>query len=144
MCVWHYRGVFFKNMHRLPKEEKLCSRTKIEQLFADGDSFAQFPLRIVYRIHDKNTPEDRPKFFISVPKRKFKRAVKRVWLRRRVREAYRLHKDIIPPMENKTIDMAFLYIASELYEYAYIERRMIELLNKLATIINQDTTIKTT
>jgi ribonuclease P protein component len=95
-------------MYRLPKEEKLCSRTKIEQLFADGQSYAQYPLRIVYRIHPKNTPEERPQFFISVPKRKFKRAVKRVWLRRRIREAYRLNKHIIPDMGNKTIDMAFL------------------------------------
>jgi ribonuclease P protein component len=95
-------------MYRLPKKEKLCSRTKIEQLFADGHSFAQYPLRIVYRIHPKNTPEELPQFFISVPKRKFKRAVKRVWLRRRIREAYRLNKHIIPDMGNKTIDMAFL------------------------------------
>ncbi len=125
-------------MYRLPKEEKLCSRTKIEQLFADGHSFAQYPLRIVYRIHPKNTPEECPQFFISVPKRKFKRAVKRVWLRRRIREAYRLNKHIIPDMGNNTIDMAFLYTAADMQDYARIEQRMIDTLNKLATIINKE------
>ena len=61
MCVWHLRGVFYNTtmMYRLPKEEKLCSRTKIEQLFAEGQSFAQYPLRIVYRIHPQNTPQER-------------------------------------------------------------------------------------
>lgn len=125
-------------MYRLPKEEKLCSRTKIEQLFADGQSYAQYPLRIVYRIHPKNTPEELPQFFISVPKRKFKRAVKRVWLRRRIREAYRLHKHILPDMGDKTIDMAFLYTATDMQDFAHIEQRMIDTLNKLAVIINKE------
>lgn len=125
-------------MYRLPKEEKLCSRTKIEQLFADGQSYAQYPLRIVYRIHPKNTPEELPQFFISVPKRKFKRAVRRVWLRRRIREAYRLHKHILPDMGDKTIDMAFLYTAADMQDFAHIEQRMIDTLNKLAVIINKE------
>ena len=125
-------------IYRLPKEEKLCSRTKIEQLFADGHSFAQYPLRIVYRIHPKNTPEELPQFFISVPKRKFKRAVKRVWLRRRIREAYRLNKHIIPDMGDKSIDMAFLYTAADMQDYAHIEQRMIDTLNKLAYNINKE------
>lgn len=125
-------------IYRLPKEEKLCSRTKIEQLFADGHSFAQYPLRIVYRIHPKNTPEELPQFFISVPKRKFKRAVKRVWLRRRIREAYRLNKHIIPDMGDKSIDMAFLYTAADMQDYAHIEQRMKDTLNKLATIIKKE------
>ena len=125
-------------IYRLPKEEKLCSRTKIEQLFADGHSFAQYPLRIVYRIHPKNTPEELPQFFISVPKRKFKRAVKRVWLRRRIREAYRLNKHILPDMGDKSIDMAFLYTAADMQDYAHIEQRMKDTLNKLATIIKKE------
>ena len=124
--------------HSLSKSEKLCSRTKIEQLFADGQSFARFPLRIVYRIHPTEATNEQPQFFISVPKRKFKRAVKRVWLRRRVREAYRLHKEILPTMPQHTIDMAFLYIASEQTNYAVIEKSMVEILQKLASNINKD------
>lgn len=122
--------------HCLSKKEKLCSHNKIELLFAEGQSFAQYPLRIVYRIHEKNSPEELPQFFVSIPKRKFKKAVKRVWLRRRVREAYRLNKELLPAMENKSIDMAFLYIANEAFDYHRIEHSMIEILNKLAHNIN--------
>lgn len=120
----------------MSKEEKLCSRKKIEALFAEGQSFAQYPLRVVYNIYDKTTGEELPQFFISVPKRKFKKAVKRVWLRRRVREAYRLHKELLNT-GNKCVDMAFLYIAAEQKEYHIIEQQMIELLKKLSAIINK-------
>jgi hypothetical protein len=39
---------------------------------------------------------------------------------------------------DKTIDMAFLYIAADMQDYAHIEQRMIDTLNKLATIINKE------
>ena len=38
------------NEHSLPKSEKLCSRTAINRLFAEGSAFIVYPLRIVYRI----------------------------------------------------------------------------------------------
>ena len=123
----------------LSKEEKLCSRKKIEQLFAAGSSFAQYPLRIVYRIHEKNNPEELPQFFVSIPKRKFKKAVKRVWLRRRVREAYRLNKQLLPDMESQSIDMAFLYTSNEAMDYHRIEHSMKEILNRLAHNIHKET-----
>ena len=121
----------YNKMYRLTKEEKLCSRTRIELLFAEGKSFAQYPLRIVYRIHEKTTPDEQPQFFISVPKRKFKRAVKRVWLRRRIREAYRLNKHLLSDIENKSVDMAFLYISGEKNDFETIQNRMKEILIKL-------------
>lgn len=125
-------------MYRLSKKEKLCSHTKIEQLFAEGQSFAQYPLRIVYRVHSKTTVDEQNQFFISVPKRKFKRAVKRVWIRRRIREAFRLHKGLLPQLQGYCIYMAFLYIASEQFDYAHIEKRMVEILKKLAKSLDSE------
>ena len=127
-------------MQRLSKNDKLCSRTKIEKLFAEGQSYVQYPLRVVYRIHDKDASDEKHQFFISVPKRKFKRAVKRVWLRRRIREAYRLNQDLLPAHDTKSIDMAFLYMSSEKVEFAIIEQKMKELLKKLATALAGSTT----
>lgn len=133
--IYTYEFFDLKQMLRLSKTDKLCSRTKIENLFAQGQSFIQYPIRVVYRIHPQTTPEETHQFFISVPKRKFKKAVKRVWLRRRIREAYRLHKHILPTIEGFAIDIAFLYLSSEKSEFAIIERRMIEILNKLSNHI---------
>ena len=59
------------NEHSLPKSEKLCSRTAINRLFAEGSAFIVYPLRVVYRIDDDSTAP--PQFFVNIPKRKFKR-----------------------------------------------------------------------
>ena len=53
------------------KSEKLCSRTAINRLFAEGSAFIVYPLRVVYRIDDDSTAP--PQFFVNIPKRKFKR-----------------------------------------------------------------------
>lgn len=122
-------------MLQLSKADKLCSRTKINLLFNKGQAFVVYPLRIVYHIHAKTSETERHQFFINVPKKKFKRAVKRVWLRRRIREAYRQNKALLPAGKNVAADIAFLYIGSEKKEFAVIEQRMKEALARLAEAI---------
>ncbi len=132
------------NEHTLPKAEKLCSRTAINRLFAEGGAFIVYPLRIVYRIDDTEVAP--PRFFINIPKRNFKRAVKRVYLRRRVREAYRLHKEIVTePLlaHEKGLHLAFLYLDKNLNDFCLIEQKMIEALHKLAQLIELKSTEST-
>ena len=93
----------------------------------------------MYRIEESS--RELPSFFISIPKRNFKRAVKRVLLRRRTREAYRLHKQIITePLvrQNRTMQIAFLYLDKKINEYALLERKMTEALQKLAAYIENN------
>ena len=46
---------------------------------------------------------------VSVPKKLFKRAVKRNLLKRRIRESYRLQKDL----PGKPVDILFIYTSPE-------------------------------
>ena len=120
------------NEHSLPKSEKLCSRTAINRLFAEGSAFIVYPLRVVYRIDDGSTAP--PQFFVNIPKRNFKRAVKRVYLRRRIREAYRLHKEILAePLScrHQSMHVAFPYLDKNLNDFHSIERKMGEALHRL-------------
>lgn len=75
--------------------ERLKSRKTIEQLFKGGQSFAQYPLRIVWTEMNEPNGEFPAQFALSVSKKKFKRAVDRNRIRRLVREAYRLNKHIL-------------------------------------------------
>lgn len=66
---------------------------------------------------------------VSVPKRLFKRAVKRNLLKRRLREAYRTQKDILPP---KGYSILFLYNTKEILEYSALREQVATVLQKLA------------
>lgn len=127
--------------NRLYKFEKLCSRSAINMVFSDGKSEISYPLRAVFRVTDApmcgNTPAQ---FLITIPKKKIRTAVGRVLMRRRVREAYRLNREILLPVlaqYGKSIDMAFLYLDTQQLSYAIIESRMKSLLAKIAADVEK-------
>lgn len=131
-----------------PKSERLRHRILIENLFKEGDSFYEFPFRVIWRKVDysllnKNFRHGIPdgigklQFMVSVPKKKRKRAVDRVLLRRRVRESYRRNRlklrNIIEQSDLATFNMALIYIHDKNLDYSFIESKMISILEKLSS-----------
>lgn len=111
-----------------PKQEKLCGTKAIENIFTNGNSFVAYPLRVVYLFSDEDNKENQyASVMISVAKKKFKRAVKRNRVKRLIREAYRLNKLSFIDMlqaHNKRLDIAFLYLKTELPTYSEVEKAM--------------------
>lgn len=116
-------------MLKLHKREKLCSQTAIDALFAGNGTKGAlaFPLRAIFR--QRTDGGKGVRFFISVPKKKLRKAVERVTMRRRIREAYRLNRHLLP--ENADFDVAFIYVASETLPYARVETAVKRLLPQL-------------
>ncbi|MDE7410627.1 MAG: ribonuclease P protein component [Paramuribaculum sp.] len=91
--------------------------TAIQQLFSPGNSeenssIMAYPWRCVWRVNNKRTGGiNCPKFLISVPKKRRRHAVDRVKMRRRMREAYRLHKHLLPA--DVPVEMALIYVADK-------------------------------
>lgn len=120
---------------RLYKKEKLCSAVAIEQLFGPGGAdFARlaYPLRMVARRNPRRRSDAPVAFMISVPKKRLRHAVDRVTMRRRIREAYRLHHHDFPLEEGIRLDTGFVYVADTLMPYSDIERAMLRLLGLMA------------
>lgn len=118
----------------LPKRSRLCSRTAVEMMFAPGgDSRGKiaYPLRGVWRENPGRPGGDRVQFMVTIPKKRLRRAVDRVLMRRRVREAYRLNRHRFEAPEGPKIDIAILYLADETLPYATIERAVCRLLEKI-------------
>ena len=121
--------------HTFGKQERIVSRKLIERLFGGGGSrsMSAYPLRLVY------LPVERDgvgaKVLISVPKRHFKRAVKRNRVKRQVREAYRMHKQLLDGatslMADRTLALAFIWQADELYDSRAVEASVRSLLERL-------------
>ncbi len=120
--------------YKLKKDEKLCSRTAVNNLFDEGKSLMAFPLRAAYRLRPQG--QHPVQFLISIPKKRIHRAVMRVGLRRRVREAYRLtRRELLLPELVKTgwgVDIAFVYLDKTPAPYSVIHEKMTLLLQRIA------------
>lgn len=116
-----------KRYFTLPKEERLCSRKALEELFGGSNkSILAYPVRAVFQ----KTEETGIRIMVSVSKRFFKRAVKRNRIKRQLREAYRLNKHILQPAEGG-LHVAFLWNSNELLPSAKVMEKMQTLLSKI-------------
>jgi len=108
------------------KSEHLCGEKRITRLFTQGEAFIAYPLRVVFIIEPKKD-EEPASVLVSVPKKRFKRAVKRNRLKRLMREAYRLNKQLILEKLNEKqlqIHIAFNYVSDDELDYATVEKKM--------------------
>jgi len=116
-----------------PKSEHLCGDKRIGQLFTQGDAFIAYPLRVVYLIAPKKDVES-ASVMVSVPKKRFKRAVKRNRLKRLMREAYRLNKQPLVALlkENDLqLHVAFNYVSDDELDFVAVEKKMKVALQRL-------------
>ncbi|AHW59365.1 ribonuclease P protein component [Draconibacterium orientale] len=118
--------------HTLKKAERLCSKKVIDELFAEGESFLAFPIKVVYKVTELPQPVPVQAGF-TVSKKIFKRAVKRNRIKRLMREAYRLNKQMLPLLaDEQQMAIFFIFIGKELPTFAQVEKAMKKALYKLA------------
>lgn len=118
----------------LYKKQKLCSATAVDALFDPaGAEFSRlaYPLRAVARIDDRRSSDAPIAFLISIPKKRLRHAVDRVTMRRRTREAFRLNHQDYPLPDGIRVDLAFIYVANGLTDYASVEKAMRRILKAL-------------
>jgi len=113
--------------HTLPKEERLCGKTTVSALISDGKWGATEHLRFCWAA-GRDTGRNR--LMVSVPKKFFKRAVRRNLLKRRMREAYRLQKERLAATG---IDLMLAYSNAEVADFQVIYTEVGEILDRINT-----------
>ena len=120
--------------HTLPKKERLCGKTGISKLLANGKHGNIPGFRFCYL---SGNQMEYNRIMVSVPKKIFKRAVKRNLLKRRIRESWRLQKESL----NATgVDILFTYSTKEILKFEDIQAAVAKIIEK----INKGTAYKIT
>ena len=114
-----------KGQFSFSKDERITNKKVIQKLFESGKKISLSPFIVKY-IFEKN--ERQNKVLISVSKFKIKSSVKRNLLKRRIREAFRLNKNII---KGFGYSFAFVYSSNKVLNYNEINKTLIELLKKI-------------
>lgn len=134
---------------RFRKGERLRLRTLVNYVYDGGRSFYEWPLRAVVR---PLAPDELQRLFphgipagigrlqvmITVPKKRRRRAVDRVLMRRRIREAWRLSRaplrqgvDAAPAETLRSLPVALSYVADRNLDYVVVEKAMKNLICKI-------------
>ncbi len=114
------------------KYERLSSKLLITELFTEGKAISRYPLRIL--VHKVGRQDDAPaKVLISVPKKKFKSAVKRNRIKRQIREAYRKNKHILQngyeDYDSKQLLIGIIYTGKTIPDSSEVEKKLILILH---------------
>jgi ribonuclease P protein component len=119
----------------LPKSERLSGKRHVDALFANGSSFVAYPLRVIYFHTEKDKRTATVSVLIHVPKKKLKHAADRNFVKRRIRENYRLRKhvltDALADCGGQSLLLAFLYLDSRKSAFATVGQAMEKALHTL-------------
>ena len=96
-----------------------------------------FPLRVVYMTmtQDEGDVSLPPtQLLVSVPKKHFKRAVKRNRVKRQVREAYRLQRQIVSlkVKDKQSVVMAFIWLDDKLWPTEMVKQKVGNLMQRIS------------
>jgi|694.fasta_scaffold02527_9 ribonuclease P protein component len=121
-----------------PKRERLTSKKEIDALFQSGEAFFIYPYKLIYRLEAKMPDFEALQALITVPKRFFKLANRRNYLKRIGKESYRLQKhELHSSLIEKNLRLQFIliYQIKETLSYAEIDKSMSQVIKHLRHVV---------
>ena len=121
-------------MQTFPKNERLCGKNIIDNLFANGSSIKESFFRLVWNTEEFDN-DIIAQTLIVVPKIYIKNSANRNILKRRMREAFRVYKSgLYTKIKSKKqqLAIAIIYQKQEILSYKVIEEKIKLILDRLS------------
>ena len=112
-------------IYSLGKKERLSSKKDIGGLLEKGHYGSVEGLKYCFA---PGSSQEVNRILVSVPKKLFRRAVKRNLLKRRIRESYRTQKSLL---EATGVDIMFIYATKEILPFSTISARVGDILKEI-------------
>ncbi|MBP9932223.1 MAG: ribonuclease P protein component [Chitinophagaceae bacterium] len=116
----------------LSAAERLKSKKDIDTLFRQGEAFFVYPFKVFYTF--KPTQHPALQMGVSAPKKLFRQSVQRNYLKRLVREAYRLQKPALQQIqqsEGLQLQLMLVYATTGKFTYDKVYHSIGNILDKL-------------
>ncbi len=120
--------------YSLPKSERLHAEKSIKELFEKGSSFFLYPFKVMFWV-EEGLEESPNQVLFSVSKKKIKKATGRNYIKRRLKEAYRLNKSLLPPAG---LLLGFVFVGEARMSFAELEPKMKLVLQKLPNELSKN------
>lgn len=117
----------------LKKKERLCGKTAVSKLLADGRHGNVSGFHFIYLAENGH---DFSRLLISVPKKIFKRAVKRNLYKRRIRESWRRQKHTL----EVNADILIRYSTKDQLTYEDVYKGIGEIIERLNSLSKKERT----
>ena len=125
---------FLAMEYTLPKSERLHAEKSIKELFEKGSSFFLYPFKVMFWVGE-GLEESPNQVLFSVSKKKIKKATGRNYIKRRLKEAYRLNKSLLPP---SGLLLGFVFVGEAKMSFGELEPKMKQVLQKLPNELSKN------
>ncbi|PRY84376.1 ribonuclease P protein component [Mongoliibacter ruber] len=122
--------------YKLTKNERLHSEKLIKELFNKGSSFFLHPFKVLVLdlpVEDNGTVQ----VLFSVSKKKIKKAVNRNFIKRRMKEAYRLNKNQLQNISANNKLIGLIYVSAEVDTFQNIQKRVLKVIDRINSITDK-------
>ncbi|MBX7183237.1 MAG: ribonuclease P protein component [Bacteroidia bacterium] len=127
-------------MATFTKNERLCGKKQVEQLFNEGKAFMAYPYRVlIHWVDDSN--QEPCQVLVVVSKRSFKRAHDRNRIKRQTREIWRHKKELLYQeliSSNKKCHLGLVFVGKQLPVYGELEKGINKLLKELGNHVGKN------
>ena len=119
------------------KNERTLSKKRVQELYSRGFKLYSDSFTLIW--HKQNLNSEKIRLLISVPKKNIKKAVDRNYVKRLIKECYKINKITIYKLITTHIEIILIYNKIELPQFNKLREELLTLFKMLRKKINETT-----